>query len=168
MSAALAYMAGLFDGEGSFSIQLRLRDYKGRGSVLISPKMSMSLTYGLEVLEDLKAEFGGNVYHYDKTAHDRKATARWSLHKREQLVHAAQALLPHLRIKKQIAERFLEALALFPTERKNHVLGERTWDRELTLKVADIAFSLNPGGSGRRISDPEFVTELAAVYAKES
>lgn len=140
----LIYLAGLMDGEGTFSIQINIREYKGRENVLVIPRMSMSLKYGNAVLDELVQAFGGKCYDYPATG-----MRKWALGRRALIETAARALLPHLRIKHRVCERFLEALALMPdiTQRGHkHFDGERSWSTEQTLAVADIAFTLNPGG----------------------
>jgi len=136
----LAYLAGLFDGEGSFSIQISSRVYKGRKSIWCNPRMTMTLSHGHGVLSEMQQAFGGQLYDYL----EKDRCVRWNLSKRHQLLSAAKSLFPYLRIKKQIASRFMEALNLFPKKRANHGLGERSWTAEHVQKIAEIAFSLNP------------------------
>jgi hypothetical protein len=138
MNTHLAYLAGLIDGEGSFSLQVDIRSYKGVSSVRFNPRISMTLYYGTEVLDELAGSFGGKVYSY------KNGQKRWIVSRKEDLIIATMQLLPYLRIKKQIATRFLEGLKLFPQSRKAHVNGERSWSQETTLKVAEIALTLNP------------------------
>lgn len=150
------YLAGLFDGEGTFSIQMSIRTYKGRESVNFGPRMSMTLKYGSEVLEELKLAFGGEIYPY------KDGIYRWSLGGREGLMAATNALLPHLRIKKKVAEQFLEALSLFPVSRKAHRDGERSWTMEMVLAVARIALALNPHKTSKK--GLAYLRNLEAVY----
>jgi phage pi2 protein 07 len=126
----IAYLAGLIDGEGSFCIQMMQRNTPN-----FSARMSMSIKYGHEVLKELVQEFGGHIYYYKDNM------ARWHLGKREELEKTVKLLIPYLRIKKSIAERFLEALSIFPKSRKQH------WTQEMINKVYDIAVNLNPNDS---------------------
>ena len=156
----LSYIAGLFDGEGSFSIQVQIREYKDKESVRFNPRMTISLKDGGEaILPRLVEVFGGQIYEY----YERGKMLRWNLSRREKLIKTTEQLLPHLKIKKEIAKRFLEALKLFP-KRKNHLAGERSWDKETTLKVAKIALTLNPYRKSKR--GLEYLDELKKIYLK--
>jgi hypothetical protein len=155
----LPYLAGLFDGEGSFSIQMRIIiSKKGKQTVNFIPKMTMTLLYGNEVLDELVEGLGGTVYPY------KDGYRRWSLGTREELQVAAHRLLPYLRIKRQVAEQFLAALAIFPTSRKAHCKGERSWTLEMTLKVARIALALNPPKAKKSQKTVEYLKLLEAAY----
>lgn len=128
----LAYLAGLFDGEGSFTINVNTK-FQGKLRLIFSPRMSVSLRYGGKVLKQFKQEFGGSVYRVRSSG---KLFTMWHLGKREQLVAATKALLPFLHIKKEIAERFLEALDLFPGHRAKNWQGKRSWTLENAKQVA--------------------------------
>jgi hypothetical protein len=157
MEHQVVYLAGLFDGEGTFSIQVNVRiTSSGRKSVHFNPRMTMTLSYGTEVLDELVAVFGGEVYPYKDGAR------RWSLGQREAMQAATAKLLPHLRIKRRVAERFLEALAIFPTSRKAHFKGERSWTLEMVVKVARIALALNPTKKSPKTA--EYLKVLEASY----
>ena len=134
-----AYYAGLFDGEGTFSIQVQKRYYNGVASLLFSPRMTMTLKYGTDVLEELAQEYGGVVYAYAD------GTKRWHLGKKAETKIATQRLLPHLRIKKNIAENFLGALELYrPRKGVNLYGGERMWNKERATRMVEFAHNLNP------------------------
>jgi hypothetical protein len=134
-----SYFAGLFDGEGSFSIQVQKRYYKGVPSLLFSVRMTMTLKYGAHVLDEMVSLYGGTVYKYDD------GMSRWSLGTRGGVRYATKMLLPHLVIKKAIAENFLSALDLYksPSGVNKHG-GERMWDKERATKMVNIAHTLNP------------------------
>jgi len=159
MSKSLEYLAGLFDGEGSFSIQVALRSYKqNRPSIYLNPCMSMTLYYGADVLQFLQERFGGRVYPYAKRS---EHGGIWHLGRVANLTLAAQALLPHLVIKKSIAERFLEALSMFPSRiGVDHLNGHRAWSPDVAVKVAEIALTLNPPRSRKCNKTLEYITEF--------
>src|SRR3990167_5986806 len=84
---SIEYLAGLFDGEGSFSIQVALRQHrKCRPSVHFSPSLSVNLYYGTEVLRFFQERFGGHIYPYKKG----KESARWSLNRKDDVMLAAE------------------------------------------------------------------------------
>lgn len=156
--AKAAYLAGLMDGEGCFSIQVALRDGKNRKSLWLNPRTSMSLTYGRDVLKELVEVFGGKIYHYAKDD-------KWDLAGIQNTKIVAETLLPYLRIKKKIAERFLEALSLFPDKRASHLTGERSWSLEKALTVAEIALTLNKAGDkNRKLSKDKVLESIKEMY----
>lgn len=158
----LSYLAGLFDGEGSFSIQVVIRKYKDRPSVWFWPRLSAHMKNSRPLLELYATEFGGKVYSSDVTK--RPGMDIWVLTKRDALEQAINALLPYLKLKAPIAKRFLEALSYFPRQRKRHRNGERSWERQAALAVAEIAFSLNPEGARKSKKDASYLEKIAAVY----
>ena len=157
METRFAYFAGLFDGEGTFSIQVNRREYKGRPSAHFNPRMSMSLKYGTEVLDELAKEFGGAVYDYPN---ERK----WCVSRLPLLKAATKKLMPYLKIKKRIAERFSEALDIFPDTKRDgrHLRGERSWGEVAVLRVAQIALTLNPYKKSPKTL--RFLKRLQAAY----
>lgn len=154
-----AYLAGLFDGEGSFSIQVGLREYKGRPSGFFAPSMSVNLHYGASVLDEFVEAFGGTIYPYQRDG--RPCGRRWHLGRRELLTVATTTLLPYLRIKHDIAERFLFALSLFPSPLgANRRAGRRVWTADVAVAVAEIALTLNPPRSRKTNKTAEYVEVL--------
>lgn len=145
METPWAYMAGLFDGEGSFSAQVDARQWKDRWNIRINPRMSMGLLYGNEVLSLFSENIGGAIYERTKAKYEPdNRTRQWVCSKREPLLVGARELLPYLRIKRGIAERFLELLEIIPATRAGHGFGERSWTPEMVEQAARLAFSLNP------------------------
>lgn len=152
----IIYLAGLMDGEGTFSIQVNRRFYKGTPSVHFTPRMTMTLKYGTETLNMLVEEFGGKIYDYPEEK-------KWSLGTVQSLKEATIKLLPYLTIKKRIAERFLEALEVFPNHRTgNSFKGERSWTEEMSRKVGEIALTLNPYKKSPKTL--EYLKELDIIY----
>jgi hypothetical protein len=170
-SEKIAYLAGLFDGEGTCSIQVNIRETNERKdgtkngvkSVHFNPRMSMSLKYGKEVLQEFVEIFGGTIYEYPETG-----DYRWFLGKKVEEEKAIKTLLPYLRIKKRIAERFIEALETFPTTRGNRYNGERSWTEEMVNKVAYIALTLNPESARKSPKSIQYLEELKQMYEGDS
>lgn len=153
----LAYVAGLFDGEGSFSIQVMNRNDKAN----FSPKMSMTLKYGTEALDRLVDLFGGSIYDY------KDGSKRWYLGKRLQLTEVAKELRPYLIVKHDIATRFIEALSYFPDSKMgvNIGAGEAVWAKEDIMKVATIALTLNPGTELKKNKNKMALEAIGKLYA---
>ena len=93
----LAYLAGIFDGEGSVSI---LRCKRGDHRASYSLRVSVANTH-LPTLDTLKEMFGGGISQKDKT-HQRDC---WSWYCGGKVAaRCLRTLLPYLRIKVQQAE----------------------------------------------------------------
>jgi len=130
----IAYLSGLFDGEGSFCIQIQKRaKYR-----IFTPRLSMSIKYGHKVLDKLVKNFGGKIYYYKDNM------ARWHLGGKNNIKAITLIMLPYLTIKKEIAIKFLEVLKIFPKNRKIR------WNQEMIDKVTDIAIHLNPQSAQKR------------------
>lgn len=71
-------------------------------------------------------------------------------------------LIPYLKIKKQIAIKFLYALNLLPEKRSAHSRGERSISKEVALEIAEIALTLNPYRKAKK--DLTFLKELETMY----
>jgi hypothetical protein len=154
----VAYLAGLLDGEGTFSIQVNIRQYKSRQSVHLCPRITICIKYGAEVLDWVVKTFGGKVYERGD------GVTQWYLGKVAEMRTLTELVVPHLRIKKAIAERFLEALRLFPEKRGNRRCGERSWTEETTNRIAYIALTLNPPTARKSSKTLAYLVELKAVY----
>jgi hypothetical protein len=150
----IAYFAGLFDGEGSFSIQVRPRSGGSRPHLHFNPRMTMTLKYGTEVLDELCEVFGGKVYN------DKHGMKKWCLAGRVRLILATKSLLPYLRIKRRIGERFLEALELVPVRVGRPKLGEHLWTKEVAARAINIALTLNP-----RPKSPTTITDMSQLLS---
>jgi hypothetical protein len=141
---SIEYLSGLFDGEGSFSIQVSLRQRNTRPpTIWFNPTLSVNLYYGYEVLDLFKERFGGKIYNYQRGGERRGA--RWHLGRKDEALRVAKELQPHLEIKKEICERFIEALSLYPSRAGvNLQAGHRAWSTDIAVRVAEIALTLNP------------------------
>jgi hypothetical protein len=157
----LLYLAGLFDGEGSFNIQVTIREHKGVERVAFNPRLTMSLHYGYEPLYLLQRHFGGNVYKYSDGAQ------RWNISRRRNVIYAAEALQPYLIIKATICQRYLEALSFFPPIR-HCWQGKRSWTNDMVLKVADIALTLNPLCPSKTEHNLAYLERIRAMCSKKS
>lgn len=156
---SVEYLAGLFDGEGSFSIQVGLRQRKSNPpSIWFNPCLSMTLYYGREVLELLQERLGGKCYVYPRS---NGTGGRWCLGQKEKVLKVAKELQPHLEIKKDICGRFIQALELFPAGKR--INNGRVWSPDVAVAVAEIALTLNPPRSRKSNKTLEYLT----VFKKE-
>jgi hypothetical protein len=131
----IIYFSGLFDGEGSFSINWKKI---GNKYLNFNSKMTMSLKYGGKILEELKSLFGGQVYYY------KDGMTRWNLSRKDLTIQATNEMLPFLKVKKEIAIEFLKILELFPKTRKEH------WTKEQMNEVVTRGIVLNPFAARKR------------------
>jgi len=107
------YLAGFFDGEGTFYIGWQkaknpsnLRKYP-HASIMLS----QSGEEGLQLFEDIQTEYGGSIYkHLDAGQHKATKPAYKIYWNKEEGVLLIKTLLPFLRIKKQQAEEVLSYL----------------------------------------------------------
>jgi LAGLIDADG endonuclease len=155
-ASQLLYLAGLFDGEGSFNIQVKIKEHRGVERVAFTPRLTMSLHYGHAPLYLLQEFFGGSVYKYAD------GSQRWNTSRRRNVIYAAEALQPHLIIKRQVCKRYLDALSMFPPITRCWQ-GRRLWTNEKVLKVAEIALTLNPLCPSKREHNLAFLERIRAL-----
>ena len=84
---------------------------------------------------------------------------RWNLSKKQLMMDATEELLPYLRIKKKIAERFIEVLRMMPMKRNSHRNHQRTLKKEVVLQITEIALSLNH----RRMNTESLESKIAKI-----
>ena len=96
----LAYLAGLFDGEGTISL--------GRGGSTMSLRVAVEMTERAPI-EDFANAFGGIVHELSKRDSARYAIYRWDL-VGAKAKPPLEALEPYLRVKKHQAQVGLEFL----------------------------------------------------------
>jgi hypothetical protein len=144
MDPEVSYIAGLFDGEGSFSIQVLFRRNKKTGvdSVMVNPRITITLLDTEKNNNALKRcvnKFGGKLYP------DKTGLTRWSLGKKKNLLNVSNILIPYLSIKDDIGRKFVLTLEKFPSRKGvASALGEKVWSKELLEEVATAAYTLNP------------------------
>lgn len=100
-----AYLAGLFDGEGTIGIYYRRRNY------IQSVKMS---SVDIRDLRELYESFGciGSFAVYDNKSTTNYPQARWGITKRSEIVSFLNLLLPFLRLKRSQAVLMLDYCAM--------------------------------------------------------
>ena len=112
------YIAGLIDGEGCIDIQTSKGDY-------IIPRLRIHMnSTGKEVLECLKTNFKGNIYHKKSTNPNWDDTYSWELTGYVRVASLLRNIANHLIIKKEQArlilwcERYLKGKRLTEEVRK--------------------------------------------------
>lgn len=100
--ASLAYIAGLFDGEGCLKMQ---RKVGKRGRDQTTWHLDITNTY--EPVIDWLAQFGGAKQTYVYSNRKYKTRHNWVVSRQRSVVQLLNALLPYLQIKRDVA---LEAI----------------------------------------------------------
>jgi hypothetical protein len=151
----LSWIAGLIDGEGSFSISLGAKERKSNGKIYVKffPRLSINLKYGGNVLFDLEEKLGGH------TIKNKKGFTIWSMSKQGELTEVVPKLIPYLKIKREIATSFLEAVSLFPGT--PGFIGNRGWNLQNIEKVIDLSMQLNPTSKVGNINKQQLLVSLA-------
>ncbi len=94
----LAYIAGLFDGEGSICIERNGRRFWIYVGVIMTDEY---------IIRWLQFVFGGSIYHYAPRGISKKDQWRWRT-VGPQAIPVLKALMPYLRLKKAQAELAIE------------------------------------------------------------
>lgn len=101
----LAYLAGLFDGEGTFTFHRTKKILcDGTVSYYVIPWVSMANT-DIRLIEKVRAKFGGRIWigNPEKRNPNHKTCYRWDARSRLALA-ALEALIPYLVAKREQAE----------------------------------------------------------------
>ena len=104
-----AYIAGFVDGEGHISIYPFVR--KDRDNQVYYKAQFKVTNTNKEIIEWLKASFGGWIYTQNMSNPLHKIAYTWSLDSKN-LKLVLQSIYPYLKIKKKQAELVLEKLKL--------------------------------------------------------
>lgn len=121
----LAYIAGLFDGEGCFGFNKMKTKRSSRGYIYVG-RFSIVNT-NLEVLNWVKLMLGtGSIYRRDRTKQGWKTCYElcWMANQAKQIL---PQLIPYLRIKKAQAELLYEYLCRRCHTGRGHPISENEW-----------------------------------------
>lgn len=166
----MAYLAGVMDGDGSFSIG---RLSKSSLNPLYFALIQCS-KWRLEFLHALKEKFGGSLFqrpmHICKDGSNGHALTIWKLRSNKNCRGALEKLIPFLKIKQERAEFLLKFIDSFEFVRGKALTLEKIVDRERSyLKMLSFNSSRN---SSENISkklakvtslDPIFWSYLAGI-----
>jgi hypothetical protein len=125
----MAYVAGIMDGDGSFSII----KHKTDASPLYYPFLQFA-NWRKEIIDFLKVEFGGNITirsaYIGKDGSEGKSLMVWRLRSNDNVLPVINRLIPFLKIKSERAQflrRFIEEL---PFVRGRRVPIEKLEEKE--------------------------------------
>lgn len=144
----LHYIAGLIDGDGSFSISISRNRYKNKLGVS-EPQFSFNLNLRQiekfrTTLEDVMETIGvGTIYQHSHAGNFKMLT--WQTTKIEDTLQACKILYPYLQIKKKECEKLIEAAELWlNSPRKIGPNGGRPGvSFEIKTQISEIAGSMN-------------------------
>lgn len=126
----MAYLAGAFDGDGSFSLIKKVEDLNR--SPLYYPFIQFG-SNGLELPELLKKKFNGNIVtrkpHKAKEGFQRKEFFTFRVEKAPKCKPFLEKIIPYLRIKKERANALLDYINENPFKR-----GSRKLDKEVIAR----------------------------------
>lgn len=103
------YIAGFFDGEGTFYIGKQIKNGKEYPHATIM--LSQSGEDGLKLLEQIQHEVGGSIYQHLKAGQHKATKPAYKLYwNKEEGIALCSMLIPYLILKRQSAEEVLKYL----------------------------------------------------------
>jgi hypothetical protein len=154
LALTLAYLAGVFDSDGSFTLSRHSR----KGAFGFNYEVYLQLTWKevpetVKVMEELKRAYGGTVIRGIETRGFSTATSyvKYRINSRQAAV-LIQDMLPFLRVKRRQAQICLEAAKIIGKVRYTRWRRRPPSDRarlgELYKQVANLNWK---NGKGRRL-----------------
>lgn len=111
-----AYIAGLLDGEGCFSIHVH-KNGRLRGCLMVG-------NADKEIIQWLRDSFGGAFAEINPSQPNRKKSYQWTLWKHSTIKEFLLRIIPYLRVKKRQAEILYQFFKTF--DERNYInLGYR-------------------------------------------
>jgi len=103
------YLAGFFDGEGTFFIGKQVKN--GKEYPHASVMLSQSGEDGLDLLEGIQRAFGGKIYQHLKIGQHKATKNAYKLYwNRVEAIQLIRCLLPYLLLKENSAKEVLDYL----------------------------------------------------------
>lgn len=152
------WLAGFIDGDGCFSLPMNLREKSnGKKWINITCQVRIALKANdVWVLEKIQKETGlGKIYFSNKGKPD--AVASWQTTSWGDAIKITKLVLPHLVLKKEKAEKFLNASEMYinqmhPTGTANRHQGPlRT--KKFLLDFAKLSTTINSDRQTKRYRD---------------
>lgn len=151
----LAYLAGLLDGEGSFTV------YGASGRTNYHTVICMSIT-NEEVVDWIIQRFDGSKYKVQRSGNNEDAI-RWHLIGKDSIIELIPEILPFLIIKKLQASLLLRYCIQF----KNHPSGKKISEEDFALREAYCTLfkNLNSVGKGSNVKKARVIEMFASIEA---
>lgn len=104
-----SYLAGFFDGEGTFYIGKQIKNHKEYPKAQVM--LSQSGEEGLALLQLIQVEFGGKIYQHLKAGEHKATKPAYKLYwNKKESIPLIKALLDHLILKRKAAKEVLDYL----------------------------------------------------------
>lgn len=109
MEVNVQYLAGFFDGEGTFYMGMQAKNGKEYPKAQVM--LSQSGEDGLALLRAIQEQYGGNIYHHLRIGEHKATKDAYKLYwNRDEAILLIEALIPYLILKKTDAEKVLTYL----------------------------------------------------------
>lgn len=106
---SVEYLAGFFDGEGTFYIGKQVS--RGKEYPHATIMLSQSGEDGFHLLTQIQKEYGGSIYEHLKAGQHKATKSAYKLYwNRAEGIVLCERLIPHLILKKQSAQTVLSYL----------------------------------------------------------
>jgi hypothetical protein len=147
------YIAGIVDGEGSFTLQISERKWKdGRSGIGLNPRVQIGFKHcpdEEDVLNQIKERLGGGKIYISNIGKPNAAMVLWTTNYAD-TIRYCEKLLPHLIIKKRQAGMLLEACQLIKTRNEERAgkwveKGTKIYTEEDYSKLVKISTTMNEG-----------------------
>jgi len=127
----MSYFAGIFDGDGSFSLCKKIENINY--SPLYYPLIQLSTT-NFCLIDMLLDTFGGNVTprkaYIDKNNISHKKSIKWKLEKRNKCFPFLEKIVPFLIIKQERASFLIDFINYFPFKRGSKKIDENILNKK--------------------------------------
>ena len=102
------YLAGFFDGEGTFIVAQTLKKSTGKFYPHHTVMLSQSGEDGLALLAEIQKEYGGQLYQHLKIGEHKATKNAYKLYWRKlEAIALIPQLIPHLILKRKAAEKMM-------------------------------------------------------------
>ena len=100
-----SYVAGFFDGEGTFYIGKQFKKDKQKEYPHATIMLSQSGDRGLKLLTEIQSLYGGNIYEHLKAGQHKATKSAYKLYwNKKEGINLITCLLPHLILKQKEAQ----------------------------------------------------------------
>jgi len=147
------YIAGIVDGEGSFTLQISERKWKdGRTGIGLNPRVQIGFKYNTNeevVLKEIQKRLRGGKIYFVNNGKSNAAIVFWTTNVAD-TIRFCEMLIPHLLIKKRQAKMLLESCKLIKTKIEGRAgtflqKGTKFYSKDDYYKLVEISTTMNEG-----------------------
>jgi hypothetical protein len=139
----IAYLAGLFDGEGTICIQKMYSEKYMTANSRVNPGYTVCIRIGMidkEAIEHYLEFFKVGQIHCEKIYHAKRPVYRWQVRAQKDVRFVIETLMPYLRVK--IRQVHLAIKWLDECLWKSGMSRKHGWPPELVLKREDMRLEM--------------------------